>query len=151
MGEPSNSEALRLLREEVSRLVMTVPGPMASVSVRAGECALEVTWAHQTPAPAVQESAPPPPLVEEPPDALIKEVVAPVVGTFYLAPEPGAPRFVHKGDRVEPGQTVGIVEAMKLMNPVTSEWVGEVVEVLIGNAEPVEFGQALVRIRKDEP
>ncbi|MFD9946057.1 acetyl-CoA carboxylase biotin carboxyl carrier protein [Nonomuraea sp. NPDC059023] len=148
MAEQDLHAALRLLREEVGNLVKTVPGPVSSVSVRLGDCSLEVSWAGAVPAaPAVQaewEEAP-----QEAADPALTVVTAPLVGTFYVAPEPGAAPFVRAGDRVEAGQTIGIVEAMKLMNPVAAERSGEVVEVLAGNAEPVEYGQDLVRIRVD--
>ncbi|MFI6295229.1 acetyl-CoA carboxylase biotin carboxyl carrier protein [Nonomuraea sp. NPDC050790] len=153
MSEQDLHAALRLLREEVGNLVKTVPGPVSSVSVRLGECSLEVSWAGSVPVeapsvpPAVQagwEETP-----QEAADPALTVVTAPLVGTFYLAPEPGAAPFVRAGDRVEAGQTIGIVEAMKLMNPVAAEHSGEVVEVLAGNAEPVEYGQDLVRIRVD--
>ncbi|WP_157244705.1 acetyl-CoA carboxylase biotin carboxyl carrier protein [Nonomuraea typhae] len=142
MTEQDLHAALRLLREEVGNLVKTVPGPVASVSVRLGECSLEVAWAGAAP------EAPPAgqPVAEDPGLAV---VTAPLVGTFYLAPEPGAPPFVRAGDRVEAGQTIGIVEAMKLMNPVAADCSGEVVEVVAGDAEPVEYGQELMRIRVD--
>jgi acetyl-CoA carboxylase biotin carboxyl carrier protein len=73
-------------------------------------------------------------------------VTAPIVGTFYQAPSPGAEPFVRAGDLVEPGQQVGIVEAMKLMNSVTADCAGQVSQVLAGDGEPVEFGQPLVAI-----
>ncbi|MFI9551637.1 acetyl-CoA carboxylase biotin carboxyl carrier protein [Nonomuraea endophytica] len=149
MAEQDLHAALRLLREEVGNLVKTVPGPVSSVSVRLGDCSLEVSWAGAAPTgpPAVQaewEETP-----QEAADPALAVVTAPLVGTFYVAPEPGAAPFVRAGDRVEAGQTIGIVEAMKLMNPVAAEQSGEVVEVLAGNAEPVEYGQDLVRIRVD--
>jgi acetyl-CoA carboxylase biotin carboxyl carrier protein len=157
-GDTDPHVMLPLLRDEVCRLVTRVPGQPESVSLRVGEYALEVTWPGngvepqrgQAPAPAMVTSvtAVPPPAAGAPEaDENIREVVAPLVGTFYVAAEPGAQPFVQKGDRVEPGQTVGIVEAMKLMNPVCSSWAGEVIEIVLGDAAPVEFGQCLVRIR----
>jgi acetyl-CoA carboxylase biotin carboxyl carrier protein len=73
-------------------------------------------------------------------------VRAPMVGTFYRAPEPGAPPFVEPGARVEPDTIVGIIEVMKLMNSIPAGCAGIVTNVLAGNAEPVEFGQPLVAI-----
>jgi len=73
-------------------------------------------------------------------------VRAPMVGTFYRAPSPGAPPFVEAGSRVEPGTVVGIIEVMKLMNQIEAGARGVVREVLVGNAEPVEHGQALILI-----
>ena len=71
-------------------------------------------------------------------------VTSPMVGTAYLSPEPGAANFVQAGDRVTKGQTLLIVEAMKVMNPIAAPKDGKVSAVLVGNEEPVEFGQALV-------
>lgn len=72
-----------------------------------------------------------------------KEIKSPMVGTFYTAPEPGAPPFVEVGARVKKGQTVCIIEAMKLMNEIESEHDGVVKARLVENAQPVEFGQTL--------
>lgn len=69
-----------------------------------------------------------------------------MVGTFYRAPAPDEPPFVDKGDRVQVGQTVCIIEAMKLMNEIEAEVAGEVVEILVANGDPVEFGQILMRV-----
>ena len=74
-------------------------------------------------------------------------VPAPLVGTFYVAASPDADPFVQVGDAVEPGQTLGIVEAMKLMNPIVAEEAGVVVQVLVGDAESVEYGQVLMYLR----
>ena len=75
------------------------------------------------------------------------EVTAPMVGTFYTAPAPGEPAFVSVGSRINVGQTVCILEAMKLMNELESEVGGEVVEILVDNGTPVEFGQVLMRVK----
>jgi len=75
-------------------------------------------------------------------------VVAPMVGTFYSAPTPGADSFVSEGDVVEPGQTVGIIEAMKMMNEIEAETDGRVVRVLVQNAQPVEYGQPLMVVEE---
>jgi oxaloacetate decarboxylase alpha subunit len=75
-----------------------------------------------------------------------KEIKSPMVGTFYRAPSPDAPSFIEAGQVVEVGQVVCIVEAMKLMNEIKSEVRGKVVEVLVENAQPVEFGQLLFGI-----
>ena len=71
------------------------------------------------------------------------EIKSPMVGTFYRAPSPEAPPFVEVGDVVDIGAVVCIIEAMKLMNEIKSEVRGKIVEVLIQNAEPIEFGQPL--------
>ena len=74
------------------------------------------------------------------------EVKSPMVGTFYGAPEPGAKNYVSEGQRIEQGQTLCIIEAMKIMNEIESEFTGVVKEVLAQDAQPVEYGQVLFRI-----
>jgi acetyl-CoA carboxylase biotin carboxyl carrier protein len=73
-------------------------------------------------------------------------VKSPLIGTFYSAPAPDKPPFVKVGDKVEVGQVVCIVESMKLMNEVTSEFAGTVAEVLVKDGEAVEFGKELIRV-----
>ena len=75
-------------------------------------------------------------------------VKSPIIGTAYLAPEPGAKKFVQVGDKIKKGQTVMIVEAMKTMNHVPSTADGEVKKILIEDGQPVEFGQTLVLLKK---
>ncbi len=72
-----------------------------------------------------------------------------MVGTFYRAPAPDADPYVEVGDHVKVGQTLCILEAMKLMNELEAEVAGTIVEIAVENAEPVEYGQALFRIRPD--
>lgn len=74
------------------------------------------------------------------------EIKAPMVGTFYRSPAPEAPPFAEVGQVIEPGQIICIIEAMKLMNEIKSEIKGKIVEVIVDNAEPVEFGQPLFLI-----
>lgn len=74
------------------------------------------------------------------------EIKSPMVGTFYRAPNPEAPAYVEIGTVIEPGQVICIIEAMKLMNEIKSEIKGKVLEILVDNAEPVEFGQPLFLI-----
>ncbi|MEI6829213.1 MAG: acetyl-CoA carboxylase biotin carboxyl carrier protein [Synechococcaceae cyanobacterium ELA445] len=75
------------------------------------------------------------------------EISAPIVGTFYRAAAPGEPNFVEVGQRISVGQTVCILEAMKLMNELEAEHSGEIVEILVENGTPVEFGQVLIRVK----
>ena len=74
-------------------------------------------------------------------------VKSPIVGTFYESPSPGSPAFVGTGDRVEKGQILCIVEAMKLMNEIESDAAGEIVKRLVQNGQPIEYGQPLFAIR----
>ena len=98
-------------------------------------------------AAAVPASAPPagaaPPAAEEG----LHTVKSPIVGTFYEAPSPGAPPFVKPGDNVEVGQVLCIVEAMKLLNEIESDFAGEIVKKLASNGQPIEYGQELFVIR----
>ena len=73
-------------------------------------------------------------------------VTSPMVGTVYTAPEPGAAEFVYEGDTVKAGQTLFIVEAMKVMNPITAPTAGKVAKIFVQNAQPIEFGEALAII-----
>ncbi|MBL6793540.1 acetyl-CoA carboxylase biotin carboxyl carrier protein [Synechococcus sp. AH-601-B19] len=92
------------------------------------------------------DSASPPPAATSTRSDLL-EITAPMVGTFYRAPAPGEPSFVEVGTRINIGQAVCILEAMKLMNELESEVGGEVVEILVDNGTPVEFGQVLMRVK----
>ncbi len=74
------------------------------------------------------------------------EVKSPMVGTYYSAPEPGAKQYISVGDRISKGQILCIIEAMKIMNEIESEFDGVVKEILVDNAQPVEYGQVLFRI-----
>ncbi|MEO1400488.1 MAG: acetyl-CoA carboxylase biotin carboxyl carrier protein [Cyanobacteria bacterium J06635_1] len=86
-----------------------------------------------------------PPVVAVDPNLI--EVTSPMVGTFYRSPAPDESPFVNVGDRIQTGQTICIIEAMKLMNELEAEVTGEIVEILVDNAEPVEFGQLLMRVK----
>jgi len=74
------------------------------------------------------------------------DVLAPIVGTYYASPAPDAPNYVKVGDRVQPGSVLCIIEAMKLMNEIEAEVAGTVVELLVTDEDPVEYGQVLFRI-----
>ncbi|RZU76497.1 acetyl-CoA carboxylase biotin carboxyl carrier protein [Micromonospora kangleipakensis] len=147
MSVPQSPDAvLDGLRRLAHRLVAELAGPVRRVRLRSGETVLEVEWhvpAQAAPgaAPAPAPSAGPPP-----PEPGRLAVRAPVVGTFYRAPEPGAAPFVAVGDLIRSGQVVGIVEAMKLMNEVTADQAGRVVEVLVHDGQPVEYDQPLIAL-----
>ena len=74
-------------------------------------------------------------------------VKSPIVGTFYRSPEPGAPSFVEVGDRVKKDQVLCIIEAMKLMNEITSEYEGELMSAYVENGKPVQYGERLFAIK----
>lgn len=77
-------------------------------------------------------------------------ITAPMIGTYYTSPAPGEPQFVHIGERIEVGQIIGIIEAMKIMNEIPAEFAGVVVEILAANAQAVEYGSPLLRIAPDQ-
>jgi acetyl-CoA carboxylase biotin carboxyl carrier protein len=101
------------------------------------------------PAPAVPPTTAPPPAVAVPPPVEKKyvDLTSPIVGTFYHSPSPDDPPFVEVGDRVQKGQTVCIIEAMKIMNELEAELAGEIMEIVVQNGQPVEYGQVLMRIK----
>ncbi|MEM9246709.1 MAG: acetyl-CoA carboxylase biotin carboxyl carrier protein [Cyanobacteria bacterium P01_F01_bin.153] len=126
-------------------------GPVASMAI-APETIAAVTPVAPTPiSPPVAPPVPAQPPAAPPPqaDAKVKEVLSPMVGTFYRAPAPGEDPFVSVGDRIQAGQTVCIIEAMKLMNELEAELTGEVIELLVEDGQPVEFDQPLIRVRTD--
>ena len=115
-----------------------------------------VPAAHSAPAAAAPTPLPPAATAEPAPgsapppaeDENWIKIVSPMVGTFYRAPSPDAPPFVEVGSSVQPGNTLCIIEAMKIMNEITSEVAGSVRKVLVENAQPVEFGQVLFLVEK---
>jgi acetyl-CoA carboxylase biotin carboxyl carrier protein len=96
------------------------------------------------PVPATPATAPASPAAEN----NLHVVKSPIVGTYYESPSPGSPPFVKVGDKVETGQVLCIVEAMKLMNEIESDVAGEIVKKLVNNGQPVEYGQDLFAVRQ---
>ena len=88
------------------------------------------------------------PQVAPPGRSDLTEITSPMVGTFYRAAAPGEDPFVEVGNNVKVGQTICILEAMKLMNEIESEFNAEIVEILVENGTPVEFGQVLMRVKQ---
>jgi len=88
------------------------------------------------------------PQVAPPGRSDLTEITSPMVGTFYRAAAPGEEPFVEVGNKVKVGQTICILEAMKLMNEIESEFDAEIVEILVENGTPVEFGQVLMRVKQ---
>jgi acetyl-CoA carboxylase biotin carboxyl carrier protein len=132
-------EILRLIDEsEVEELRVETDGLSLYVRRRTG---LEAEDPVQR-APRPEEPAPAP----REPDGVV-DVTAPMIGTFYRAPAPGAPPFVDVGSRVEPGTVVCLIEVMKMMNSVPAGMAGTIVEVCAENAQVVELGTPLFRVR----
>jgi acetyl-CoA carboxylase biotin carboxyl carrier protein len=96
-----------------------------------------------SPIPSLKQNSP----ISDPPKSNLLEVKSPFVGTFYGSPSPESSPYVKKGDRVRKGQVLCIVEAMKIMNEIESEFSGEIVEICVENENYVEYGQVLFRIK----
>jgi acetyl-CoA carboxylase biotin carboxyl carrier protein len=144
-----DQEQLHTLCEEANSLIKKLTGPVARVSIRAGDYQVDVEWdkpwkkgSFVAAAPAGAGEA----VAVEPTDDDRPAVLALLVGTFYRAPEPGAAPFVEVGDIVEAGQDVAIIEAMKMMNRVQTDRAGRVAEILVEDGEMVEFEQRLIVI-----
>ena len=138
------------LEEGGFRLRIEGPRPVPRDAVNPpapGYPAVPVSWEERAPRP--DGAAPGAPAgVPSPADAEagLHVVTSPIVGTFYRSPNPDAEPFVKTGDAVEKGATLCIVEAMKLMNEIEAETTCKIVEILVKNGEPVEYGQALFKV-----
>ncbi|HIW60129.1 MAG TPA: acetyl-CoA carboxylase biotin carboxyl carrier protein [Candidatus Anaerobutyricum avicola] len=130
------------------RIVMSCPehkgpAPAPVVSVQEGDMHMEIPAPQPAPVQPEAAAAQAAPAADDQSGNIVK---CPLVGTFYEAPSEDAPAFVKVGDTVKKGQTLGIVEAMKLMNEIESEFDGVVKEIYVQNEESVEYGQPLFRI-----
>ena len=135
---------IRISKSPQQRGAVQVAAPMPiPAMVPAAAPVARNTPAQGVPAMNDEGSAAP---AAEPAKSTALEVKSPMVGTFYKSPEPGAKAYVAVGDRVSKGQILCIIEAMKIMNEIESEYSGVVREVLVQNAQPVEYGQVLFRI-----
>ncbi len=141
------------LLEKLAELLQK--GGLTEIEISQGETRIRVareaaplsqTILHQVPPPATPAAAPAEPtagapVADAPPEGTI---TAPMVGTVYLSPEPGAPPFVQVGDQVEAGQTLLIIEAMKVMNQIRAPRAGRILRIFVENARPVEYGEPLL-------
>lgn len=147
-------ETVHQLGHELAELARSLSGSLHRLSVRSGDCEIAVEW-HAAPVTGVTAGPSP---VESLVDASEVDaavptfaVRSPLVGTYFAAPAPDADPFVKPGDEVEPGQTLAIVEAMKMMNSVVAVESGIVAEILVSNGQSVEFDQPLVLLLPKEP
>lgn len=154
---PADPFDARLVRKLAD--ILTETG-LSEIEVEHGELKIRVAKqltaasapVHYAPAPPAAAPAPAAaaPAAPATPAAPVRaagdEVKSPMVGTIYLQPNPGSPAFVKVGDTVEAGQTLFIVEAMKTMNPIPAPRGGKIVEILVDDAQPVEFGEPLAII-----
>jgi acetyl-CoA carboxylase biotin carboxyl carrier protein len=150
------------LRTHALGLADELSGALRRIVVRSGDTEIEVEWqqpavrtdaiapALPAAAPLVAAIAPLAPDPIESDNENLTAICSPMVGTFYGAPSPDAEPFVSVGDLVRKDQPIGVVEAMKLFNPIVAECSGEVVEIVVKDAQPVEFGQQLMSVRPIE-
>jgi acetyl-CoA carboxylase biotin carboxyl carrier protein len=153
--DKSKIEELIRLVEDSDIQEIEISGPFRSVRITKAHgtgVVVPIPPAHQAPpaAPAAPAEAPESePAAPADRDSGLIPIVSPMVGTFYAAPSPESAPYVRQGDRVNKGQVVCIVEAMKLMNEIESEVSGTIVRVLAENAQPVEYGQELFLVQPD--
>ncbi len=120
---------------------------LSEIEVGEGDMRIRVARDGVAHAPAAQHGPAPAAAPEEQPRLDASHpgaVTSPMVGTLYVAPEPDAPPFVNVGDAVTEGQTLFIIEAMNVMNPIRAPRAGKVAKLLVGNGDPVEFGEVLL-------
>ena len=132
---------IRISKSPQQRGAVQVAAPMPVPAMLAATGLPRVSPANGV--PAVEGEAP---KAEAAKESSLLEIKSPMVGTFYKSPEPGAKAYVSVGDRVSKGQIVCIIEAMKIMNEIESEYAGVVREIRAQDAEPIEYGQVLFRI-----
>jgi len=150
MAKLPSSKTIKELAELLSETGLTEieveTGDMRIKVARQGTAVSAVV--PQAPAPAPVEAVPEKQEAAPPPSAADHSggVKSPMVGTAYLAPEPGSADFVKVGDTVSEGQTILIVEAMKTMNPISAPRAGKVTQILVSNEQPVEFDEVLMII-----
>jgi acetyl-CoA carboxylase biotin carboxyl carrier protein len=131
-------DELEIERGEERVLLRRNPAPAAAIPAPAPA----------PPAPARRAASEPPPRGPEPADPNEVFITSPFVGTFYRSPSPQDDPFVAEGQDIAPGQALCIVEAMKLMNEIEAEIRGTIIEVLVENGTPVEYGDRLFKVRK---
>ena len=151
------SKDQRLPIEQVEQLAdLLKESGLGEIQVRQGEVEItvkarpEAAVAPAMPQPATQSASAPEPELEEPERNGLHAIHSPLVGTFYRSSSPGEDVYVEVGDRVEAGQTLCIVEAMKLMNEIPADVSGEVVEILPENTSGVEYDEPLFYLRPGE-
>jgi acetyl-CoA carboxylase biotin carboxyl carrier protein len=156
-----DDDVLIKLQEGALRLLGGLDRPPTSLRMRAGGVEIELEWPDPRPPAPVVAALPAAPAGPAPaavaavaavaaapepaaPPTTERYVTAHMVGTFYRAPQPGAKPFAEPGDTIRPGQQIGIIEAMKLSIPVEADAAGRVVEMLVADGAPVEFGDKLL-------
>lgn len=144
--------------EKIAGLVKIIEeSSLKEFTYKEGDIKVTMSKLDHPPVIAAGMPVPPQPSVSDVPVVSVKEdgeeeeklfITSPIVGTFYSSPSPDAPAFVKVGDHVKNGQTVCILEAMKLMNEIQSEFECEIEAVLVSNEQKVEYGQPLFRVKR---
>jgi acetyl-CoA carboxylase biotin carboxyl carrier protein len=140
--EESGISEIEISEGEESVRISRYPKPGTVTTTVAAAAPAAPAPAPAAPAASAAPAEPAPPPVRG------QQVTAPMVGTFYSGPAPGAKPFVEIGTEVKPGDTLCVIEAMKMMNQIESEFAGRVVSILVENGSPVEFGQPLFVIEE---
>jgi len=153
MTQPSGpaqlAELLAAVQASARMLLSDLPGQPRRIHLQVGDVLVDLEWAARSAvipplAPAEQAAS-----AKDPLESGLIYIRAEMVGTFYHASEPGARPFVAEGDVIEPGQQVGILEAMKLMTPVKADLSGRIAGILVADGEAVEYGQPLLTVEPD--
>ena len=146
-GERSDLNELSAFIERLTQLVQR--SGLTSLELKTDDIKVKLRAGESEPsAPPASTQTPDSQLIAESvtPELTGSVIAAPMVGTFYHSTSPSEPPLIQVGDRVEVGQVVGIIEAMKIMNEITADRAGTVSEVFVTNAQPVEYGSPLVRL-----
>jgi acetyl-CoA carboxylase biotin carboxyl carrier protein len=143
---PSHEHTLRAVERSAQAILDGLRPTPLRLLVRAGEVSIELEWA-----PGEAGAGAGPPVAQADDADPFGYITASMVGTFYRCPEPGAAPFVEPGDKVEPGQQVAVIEAMKLLVPVEADRYGLIADVLRPDATPVEYGERLFSVATDPP
>jgi acetyl-CoA carboxylase biotin carboxyl carrier protein len=134
---------------KIKKLIdLMIESDLEAIEVKEGEQSIALT--RRRAAIAAPESYSPPALLTAHTTPIVvsgKLETSPMVGVYYAAPNPGEPAFIKIGQKIHVGDTIGIVEAMKIMNPIQATQSGTVAEILVKNGEVVQFGQSLIRLQ----
>ncbi|MCK5327917.1 MAG: acetyl-CoA carboxylase biotin carboxyl carrier protein [Candidatus Latescibacteria bacterium] len=149
MKEKEIRKLIQLVEEsEIHELEVSRWGRKIRITKHGAVATAHASVVHPTPLPSSEpETEAPPPPQEEVGEEILHEIVSPMVGLFYRAPDPDSEPFVKEGDHVTAGQTVCIVEAMKVLNEIESDAEGTIMRIMVESAQPVEYGQPLFLLK----
>ena len=146
-GTPISAASDTLIGTVRELIAMMGKGGISELDLSTGEISIRLRGqSHAGTMPAAGASPPTTDLADSAAEDEGHLVTSPMIGTYYSAPSPGEAPFVHVGDEVEVGQVVGIIEAMKIMNEIVADRPGIVVDIMVENAQAVEYGSPLLRL-----